>query len=96
MPRQRSMHAKLQCNLGYHSMPAPHAGVRAGQSEGYEDYGGRRVKKINRQNHPMQKTWHRHGYDTAWVPPHCGMVPSRLEEDCIRDPKRVTPLRILY
>lgn len=50
-----------------------------------------KVKKIAQDNHPMQKTWHSHGYDTAWVPPNCGMkaVPSGLEEDCIWDPKRV-------
>lgn len=45
---------------------------------------------IKRQNHRMQKTWHSHGYDTAWVPPNCGMVKSGLEENCIWDPERVT------
>ncbi|ROL47589.1 hypothetical protein DPX16_13304 [Anabarilius grahami] len=49
-----------------------------------------RVKKIDRQNHPMQKTWHDHGYDTAWCPPNCGMVSSGLEEDCVWDPRRIT------
>ncbi|XP_029015844.1 uncharacterized protein LOC114861033 [Betta splendens] len=48
---------------------------------------------INKQGHPRQKTWHdgRYGpvYDTAWVPPNCGMVPSGLEEDCVWDPKRI-------
>ncbi|KAK7884790.1 hypothetical protein WMY93_027913 [Mugilogobius chulae] len=48
-----------------------------------------RVIVINRQNHPLQKTWHDHGYDTAWVPPNCGMVPSGLEENCVWDPRRV-------
>ncbi|XP_029429986.1 uncharacterized protein LOC115074559 [Rhinatrema bivittatum] len=48
-----------------------------------------RVKKIDRQNHPLQKTWHDKGYDTAWVPPGCGMVSSGLEEDCIWDPSRI-------
>ncbi|TNN42822.1 hypothetical protein EYF80_046991 [Liparis tanakae] len=50
-----------------------------------------RVKRINQDNHPMQKTWHAHGYDTAWVPPNCGLqsVRSGLEEDCVFDPKRV-------
>ncbi|XP_047436711.1 uncharacterized protein LOC125005407 [Mugil cephalus] len=47
------------------------------------------VISINRQNHPYQKTWHDHGYDTAWVPPKCGMVKSGLEEDCVWDPKRI-------
>uniref|UniRef100_A0A8C4RI94 PARP catalytic domain-containing protein n=1 Tax=Erpetoichthys calabaricus TaxID=27687 RepID=A0A8C4RI94_ERPCA len=48
-----------------------------------------KVKKIDRQGHHMQKTWHNHGYDTAWVPPNCGMVPSGLEEDCVWDPRRI-------
>uniref|UniRef100_A0A3B4GXY1 Grass carp reovirus (GCRV)-induced gene 2p n=1 Tax=Pundamilia nyererei TaxID=303518 RepID=A0A3B4GXY1_9CICH len=51
-----------------------------------------RVKRIDKDNHPMQYTWSTQGYDTAWVPPNCGMkaVPSGLEEDCVFDPKRVT------
>uniref|UniRef100_A0A3B4FQ90 PARP catalytic domain-containing protein n=1 Tax=Pundamilia nyererei TaxID=303518 RepID=A0A3B4FQ90_9CICH len=49
-----------------------------------------KVKAINRQDHPLQKTWHDHGYDTAWVPPNCGMVPSGLEENCVWDPKRIS------
>lgn len=55
-----------------------------------------KVKRIDTDNHPMQKTWHMQGYDTAWVPPNCGMksVPSGLEEDCIWDPKRVTVIDI--
>uniref|UniRef100_A0A8C6P9X2 Grass carp reovirus (GCRV)-induced gene 2p n=1 Tax=Nothobranchius furzeri TaxID=105023 RepID=A0A8C6P9X2_NOTFU len=42
-----------------------------------------RVKRIDTDNHPMQYTWSSQGYDTAWVPPNCGMkaVPSGLEED---------------
>lgn len=50
-----------------------------------------RVKRIDKDNHPMQYTWSTQGYDTAWVPPNCGMkaVPSGLEEDCVFDPKRV-------
>lgn len=50
-----------------------------------------RVKRIDKDNHPMQYTWNANGYDTAWVPPNCGMlsVPSGLEEDCVFDPKRV-------
>ncbi|KAJ8254648.1 hypothetical protein GJAV_G00195470 [Gymnothorax javanicus] len=48
------------------------------------------VKKIDYQGHPLQKTWHKHGYDTAWVPPNCGMVPSGQEEDCVWDPNRIT------
>ncbi|KAJ8275639.1 hypothetical protein COCON_G00073910 [Conger conger] len=48
-----------------------------------------RVMKINYQGHPLQKTWHAAGYDTAWVPPKCGMVRSGLEEDCVWDPSRI-------
>ncbi|XP_034094219.1 uncharacterized protein LOC117561087 [Gymnodraco acuticeps] len=50
-----------------------------------------RVKRIDTDNHPMQYTWNTQGYDTAWVPPNCGMkaVPSGLEEDCVFDPQRV-------
>nr|XP_055059073.1 grass carp reovirus (GCRV)-induced gene 2q [Misgurnus anguillicaudatus] len=54
-----------------------------------------KVKKIDYQGHPLQKSWHQNGYDTAWVPPNCGMVPSGLEEDCIYDPQRIKVLQIL-
>ncbi|KAI4900506.1 hypothetical protein NFI96_020135 [Prochilodus magdalenae] len=55
-----------------------------------------RVKRIDRQDHPMQKTWHSHGYDTAWCPPLCGMVPSGLEEDCVWDPTRIKVIDAIY
>ncbi|KAF3699734.1 hypothetical protein EXN66_Car015421 [Channa argus] len=52
-----------------------------------------KVIAINCQRHPRQKTWHdpQYGqvYDTAWVPPNCGMVKSGLEEDCVWDPNRI-------
>ncbi|CAK6981723.1 grass carp reovirus (GCRV)-induced gene 2e [Scomber scombrus] len=48
-----------------------------------------KVIAINYQGHPLQKTWHYSGYDTAWVPPNCGMVQSGLEEDCVWDPTRI-------
>ncbi|XP_055784867.1 uncharacterized protein LOC129859292 [Salvelinus fontinalis] len=51
-----------------------------------------KVKRIDRQNHPLRTTWHENGYDTAWVPPNCGMVKSGLEEDCVWDPNRITVL----
>uniref|UniRef100_A0A672YMV3 Grass carp reovirus (GCRV)-induced gene 2j n=1 Tax=Sphaeramia orbicularis TaxID=375764 RepID=A0A672YMV3_9TELE len=47
-----------------------------------------KVIAINYQGHPLQKTWHQY-YDTAWVPPNCGMVKSGLEEDCVWDPSRI-------
>ena len=52
-----------------------------------------KVKRIDCLGHPMQKTWMILGYDTAWVPPHCGMVPSGLEEDCVFAPERIIVLR---
>ncbi|XP_029106219.1 uncharacterized protein LOC114910209 [Scleropages formosus] len=55
-----------------------------------------RVKKIDCQGHPLQKTWHDHGYDTAWCPPGCGMVKSGLEEDCVWDPNRITVTGAIY
>ncbi|XP_044038531.1 uncharacterized protein LOC122869497 [Siniperca chuatsi] len=48
-----------------------------------------KVIAINYQGHPCQKTWHDFGYDTAWVPPGCGMVRSGLEENCVWDPSRI-------
>lgn len=50
-----------------------------------------RVKRIDKDNHPMQFSWSINGYDTAWVPPNCGMkaVPSGLEEDCVFNPNNI-------
>lgn len=53
-----------------------------------------KVKRIDKQGHPLQKSWHEKGYDTAWVPPNCGMVPSGLEEDCVWDPDRIEVLEV--
>ncbi|XP_027011494.2 uncharacterized protein LOC113648486 [Tachysurus fulvidraco] len=53
-----------------------------------------KVKKIDKQGHPLQKTWHDEGYDTAWVPPNCGMVKSSLEEECVWDPSRIEVLEM--
>ncbi|KAL7869932.1 hypothetical protein AOLI_G00139200 [Acnodon oligacanthus] len=54
-----------------------------------------KVKKIDYQGHPMQKTWHCYGYNTAWVPPNCGMTPTGQEEDCVYNPRRITVLDIM-
>ncbi|XP_035985775.1 uncharacterized protein LOC118559161 [Fundulus heteroclitus] len=54
-----------------------------------------KVKAINCQNHPMQKTWHQNGYDTAWVPPNCGMVKSGLEENCVWEPSRIKIIQLI-
>jgi len=40
---------------------------------------------------PMMKTWHLHGFDSAWAPN--GANSTKLSENCITDPKRVTLLR---
>lgn len=55
-----------------------------------------RVKRIDKDNHPLQYTWNSQGYDTAWVPPNCGMkaVPSGLEEDCVFDPRNIKVMAI--
>ncbi|XP_073351133.1 uncharacterized protein [Pagrus major] len=54
-----------------------------------------KVIAINHQNHPYQKIWHDYGYDTAWVPPNCGMTKSGLEEDCVWDPNRIEITKII-
>lgn len=51
-----------------------------------------RVAKIDHQGHRLQKSWQDSGYDSAWVPPGCGMVPSDREENCIADPTRIKVL----
>ncbi|KAL0993791.1 hypothetical protein UPYG_G00113980 [Umbra pygmaea] len=50
-----------------------------------------KVKKIDSDNHPLQKSWHQNGYDSCWVPPNCGMnaIRSGREEDCVWDPARI-------
>lgn len=54
-----------------------------------------KVKKIDYQGHPLQKTWHDHGYNTAWCPPNCGMVGSGLQENCVWNPGRITILEVI-
>lgn len=54
-----------------------------------------KVIAITYQNHPLQKTWPYYGYDTAWVPPNCGMTKSGLEEDCVWDPTRIMFLYLI-
>lgn len=49
-----------------------------------------RVCRIDRQGHPQQKSWHDDGFDSAWVPPDCGMVGSGREEHCVWDPSDIT------
>jgi len=52
-----------------------------------------KVKRIDCKGHALQKTWSILGYDTAWVPPNCGVTPSGLEEDCVAQPSRIRILR---
>uniref|UniRef100_A0A8C1GL74 Grass carp reovirus (GCRV)-induced gene 2o n=1 Tax=Cyprinus carpio TaxID=7962 RepID=A0A8C1GL74_CYPCA len=51
-----------------------------------------KVKKIDCDNHPLQKSWHINGYDSAWVPPNSNIssIKSGREEDCVWDPKRIS------
>jgi hypothetical protein len=37
-----------------------------------------KICMIDHQGHPMQKSWQRQ-FESAWVPPNCGMVPSGLQ-----------------
>ena len=53
-----------------------------------------KVAIINRKNHPLQKTWHQFGYDSAWVPPNCGMVNSGMEENCVYDPQKIKIIKV--
>ena len=52
-----------------------------------------RVCVINKKGHHLQRCWAAHGYDSAWIPPQCGVVASGLEEHCVRDARRIAPLR---
>ncbi|KAJ8401710.1 hypothetical protein AAFF_G00376810 [Aldrovandia affinis] len=50
-----------------------------------------KVKKIDCDNHPLQKAWHQNGYDSAWIPPNSNIssIKSGREEDCVWDPSRI-------
>lgn len=47
---------------------------------------------IEYQGHLLQNSWQQHGYDLAYVPSGCGMVPSGLEEACFANPAHVFPV----
>lgn len=47
-----------------------------------------RVKCIDRDG-PLRTTWNSHGYNSAWIPPNCGLLGSGREEDCVFNPRRV-------
>ena len=54
-----------------------------------------KVKRINVQNHPDQKTW-QDGWDTAWVPQNCGMDRSGKEENCVKSVDQITVLGVCH
>ncbi len=37
-----------------------------------------KVKKIDSDNHPLQKTWHSNGYDCVWVPPNSSIATHQV------------------
>jgi len=54
-----------------------------------------RVITIDRQGHPLQRIWQTQvggSFDAAWVPPNSGVVPSGLEENCVRSPDQIVIL----
>lgn len=53
------------------------------------------VAVISKRHHNLQKCWAAHGFDSAWIPPHSGVVSSGLEEHCVADPRRVVPVSML-
>ena len=55
-----------------------------------------RVLKIATKDHPLRLIWQTPIgglYDCAWVPPKCGVVPSGLEENCVRSPSQIKVVR---
>ncbi|XP_026854268.1 grass carp reovirus (GCRV)-induced gene 2o isoform X2 [Electrophorus electricus] len=56
-----------------------------------------KVKKIDCDNHPLQKSWHQNGYDSAWIPPNSNVsaIKSGREEDCVWDPIRITVIGVV-
>uniref|UniRef100_W5NNS8 PARP catalytic domain-containing protein n=1 Tax=Lepisosteus oculatus TaxID=7918 RepID=W5NNS8_LEPOC len=55
-----------------------------------------RVKAITKQNDPLRTTWHKAGYDAAWVPPKSyNLNPSGLEETCVWDPRAIRVLDVV-
>uniref|UniRef100_A0A671KR99 PARP catalytic domain-containing protein n=1 Tax=Sinocyclocheilus anshuiensis TaxID=1608454 RepID=A0A671KR99_9TELE len=84
LSRSRDKASRYPLNAGREQLAILKLSVRVGK-----------VKRIDYQGHPLQKTWHQHGYDTAWVPTNCGMLSSGLEEDCVYDPSRIRVLEII-
>jgi len=42
----------------------------------------------------LRFTWQK-SFDSAWIPPHCGVVPSGLEENCVKDPSHILVLGVV-
>jgi len=53
--------------------------------------------QITTSNKLLRSTWQQ-SYDSAWIPPQCGnpLVPSGLEENCVKDPNHILVLGIVY
>jgi len=58
-----------------------------------------RVIRIDSINHPLRMIWQTLTgglYDCAWVPPDSGVVPSGLEENCVRLPSQIKVIRRVH
>eukprot|EP00092_Neocalanus_flemingeri_P027018 GFUD01029299.1.p1 GENE.GFUD01029299.1~~GFUD01029299.1.p1 ORF type:complete len:355 (+),score=85.68 GFUD01029299.1:80-1144(+) len=55
-----------------------------------------RTCSITTSNKLLRSTWQQ-SYDSAWIPPQCGnpLVPSGLEENCVRDPSHILVLEVV-
>ncbi|KAJ1189348.1 hypothetical protein NDU88_006096 [Pleurodeles waltl] len=54
-----------------------------------------KAKKIDQCEHPLQKTWHDHGYDSAWILPGSGVIRPGSEKDCVWDPHRIKVVEVV-
>lgn len=52
-----------------------------------------RVLAIRHHSHPLQRSWHLSGYDSAWMPKWTML--KTLEESCVWDPRRIRILQIM-
>jgi len=58
-----------------------------------------RVIRIDSVDHPLRTLWQTPTgglYDCAWVPPDSGVVPSGLEENCVRLPSQIKVIRRVH
>ena len=54
-----------------------------------------RVKILDKENDPLQMTWQTKDFDSAYVPPKCGMPRSALEDTCLKEPWQVELLGVV-